>query len=248
MIYYPIEKILARFTDAIITINKEDYYIAKKFRLRAKGKVYYVPGVGIDLSKYNNSLVNKKEQRELLGLKEKNIVLISVGDLNENKNNILIINALSKMRNPNIHYLVCGNGELEDSLKSIVKEKKLNNNVHFLGYRTDIKELLLISDIFVMPSFREGLSRSIMEAMACGLPCIVSRIRGNVDLIKDGKGGFLCDTKFCNELIDDINNIISDKNMSSMMAEYNLNIIHKYSVNTIKNKMKMIYNDAIFSR
>jgi len=99
-----------------------------------------------------------------------------------------------------------------------------------LGYRTDVKELLQAADIFVMSSRREGLSRSVMEGMAIGLPCVVSKIRGNVDLIEDGEGGYLCDPTDTKAFADAIDAIASDPSLQRKMREYNLERIKKFSL------------------
>lgn len=185
------EMLLAKDTDAIITINKEDYEAAQKFKLRKNGKVYYIPGVGIDTSLIKGKKSKREEIINEIGAKEDSILLISIGELNKNKNNEVVIKALGKLKDSKIHYILCGIGDKKDELYSLAKEYAIDKNIHFFGYRTDIPQLLKSSDIFVMPSYREGLSRSLMEAMSAGLPCVVSNIRGNVDLIEDGVGGFL---------------------------------------------------------
>ena len=185
LLYYPVEKWLARYTDALITINSEDYEFAKnKLKLRKNGKVYYVPGVGIDLSSIQNKTETRTEKRKEFSFEEDDTVLISVGELNKNKNNHIIIKALSKLKNPKIHYVLCGVGNERPELENLAKENGLGKNVHFLGYRTDVMDIYAAADIFVMPSLREGLSRSLMAAMAMGLPCVVSDICGTVAMIK----------------------------------------------------------------
>ena len=210
LIYYPIEKWLAHYTDVLITINSADFKLAKsKLKLRRNGKVCYVHGVGIDLSKYIDLDDIRKKMRTKMNLNDSDVALISVGELNANKNNRIIIEAIEKLENEKIHYFLCGEGALEKELKELAEKKGVLDQVHFLGYRTDVKELLQAADVFVMPSIREGLSRSIMEAMASGLPCVVSRIRGNSDLIKDGEGGYLCETKNVEQYVNAINQLLS---------------------------------------
>ena len=203
LIYYPIEKWLAHYTDALITINKEDYERAQGFRLRNNGKVYYVPGVGIDLSQYELPENTRELKRKELGLKSTDVALISMGDLIDRKNYPVAIESVAKANNPSLQYFICGKGPEEEKLKKMAVDLSVREQVHFLGFRTDIKELLKASDIFLFTSKQEGLARSMMEAMASGLPCIASRIRGNTDLI-DGKNcGFLCET------LDEYTNAIS---------------------------------------
>ena len=174
-------------TDAIITINKKDYELAsKKFHLRGNGKVYYVPGVGIDTTQYKNEKTSRIEKRNELGLKDADIALISMGDLIERKNYPMAIKGLSLLKDSRVHYFICGKGPDEQQLMSLVEKSGLKNHIHFLGFRSDIKELLNAVDIFVLTSKQEGLARSLMEGMASGLPCIESKIRGNTDILDDG--------------------------------------------------------------
>ncbi len=180
LIYYPVEWLCAHWTDMLITINKEDYTLAKK-RVHAK-RVEYVHGVGIDLIKFGNSTVDRNEKRKELGIPADTKLLISVGELNENKNHETVIRAINGM---DVYYIIAGVGNKQEYLQKLIDEQNMTDRIRLLGFRADVKDLYAMSDIFVFPSFREGLSVSVMEAMASGLPCVVSRIRGNVDLIDD---------------------------------------------------------------
>lgn len=241
LIYYPIEKWLAHYTDVLITINSADFKLAKsKLKLRRNGKVCYVHGVGIDLSKYIDLDDIRKKMRTKMNLNDSDVALISVGELNANKNNRIIIEAIEKLENEKIHYFLCGEGALEKELKELAEKKGVLDQVHFLGYRTDVKELLQAADVFVMPSIREGLSRSIMEAMASGLPCVVSRIRGNSDLIKDGEGGYLCETKNVEQYVNAINQLLSIS-VRKKMGKKNLERIKKYSMEIVQNELTTCY-------
>ncbi|MDO5047837.1 MAG: glycosyltransferase family 4 protein [Anaerococcus sp.] len=242
ILYYPVEKFLARYTNAIITINKEDFESAKKFKLKDDGSVYYLPGVGINTRKFLGKRHIIKTKRSELGIDEDSTVIISVGELNSNKNNGVIIKALAGLKRKDIVYLLCGIGEEEDTLKSLAKRSGLEKQVKFLGYRKDIAELFYESDIFVLPSFREGLSRSLMEAMASGLPCIVSDIRGNRDLIKDGLGGYLCDPNNPKEFEEKIKKISNDKQLLSSMGNYNQNVIKKFDISSVESILKLVYS------
>ncbi len=195
LIYYPIERLLAHKTDALITINKEDRVRAKRFHLRHSGSVYYVPGVGIDMAEYDFSGFDRAAKRAELGLAESDICVISAGDLIKRKNYETAVKAVAAAGNKNIHYFVCGKGPLKEDLEALAKRLGVENNVHFLGFRTDIKELLNAADIFLFTTLQEGLPRSLSEAMAAGLPCVASKIRGNTDLTDGGKCGFLCGPK-----------------------------------------------------
>ena len=239
LLYYPVEKWLARYTDALITINREDYDLAKrKMKLRNGGKVYYVPGVGVDVHKFGKATIDKATKRRELGIPEDAVLLISVGDLNNNKNHETIIRAVADM---NVYYIIAGKGELHKHLENLIDTLKLNDRVKLLGFRSDVKELYEASDIFVFPSFREGLSISLMEAMASGLPCVVSRIRGNTDLLENTEGGFLCDPHDASDFAEKIGILADEAQLRKKMGSANRMSIQKFSTETVINKIRNIY-------
>lgn len=158
--------------------------------------------------------------------------------MNANKNNKVIIEAIAKLQNKNIHYCLCGVGDQQIHLQTQTDNAGLHDNVHFLGYRSDVKDLLLMADVYVMPSKREGLSRSLMEAMACGLPCIVSRIRGNVDLIEKNVGGILCDDRSGYE--EACKRLMNNQNRG-ICGFANKRAINKFSADNVIIKLQRIY-------
>ena len=243
MIYYPIEKLLAHKTDAIITINQEDFERAKKFRLKKGGRVYYVHGVGIDVSAFGKELPSSDIRKEL-GIGSNELLLISAGELNANKNNRVIIEAMAKLNDSRIHYVLCGVGPLDAELKKLAEDKGIAGNVHFLGYRTDVFSLYREADVYVMPSFREGLSRSMMEAMASGLPCVASKIRGNVDLIDERLGGYLCSPSDTDGFASAIKMLVCDAELRQKMKEYNLEKIKEYDVSVVEREIEEIYREV----
>lgn len=239
---------LARYTDALITINSEDYHAAQKFKLRNDGKVYYVPGVGIDTTTIQNTAGKRIELLSEINAKKDAILLISVGELNSNKNNIIVIEALAKLENPDIHYLLCGVGNEENKLRKKVVEYGLQNNVHFLGYRSDVPQLLKSADVFLLPSYREGLSRSLMEAMSAGLPCVVSKIRGNVDLIEHGKGGFLHDPDDSGGIAEVLNIIVTNQILRDKMGTFNLEKVREFDVKNVEFQIRLIYKEMLVAK
>lgn len=238
LVYYPIERWLARFTDVLITINKEDYNRAKTFKA---GRVEYVPGVGIDTNKFKNITIDRKIKRKSLGVKENEFMILSVGELNKNKNHKVIIRALAELGNKNIKYFLCGQGLLEEDLKILAEELGVEDQVRFIGFRNDIPELCKAADLFVFPSYREGLSLSLMEAMSAGLPIIGSKIRGNTDLIQNGNGGFLHAPEDYISIARSIDKLIDNHELRQEMGNRNREEVKKYDKHVVKERMKEIY-------
>ena len=235
LIFYPVEKVCARFTDVLITINKEDYELAK-IKLRAK-RVEYVPGVGIDTEAFAASSVDVSEKRREIGVPDGARLLLSVGELNANKNHKTVLEAMKLIGDDSIHYAIAGKGALRDELGALADELGIGQRVHLLGYREDVRELYHAADVFVHPSYREGLPVSVMEAMASGLPVVASRIRGNVDLIKEG-GGILVSPADTNGFAEAIRTALAD---GSAMGEYNKNAINDFSFDVVEKMLEEIY-------
>ena len=239
------EQIMAHWTDAIITMNEEDYQAAKKFKLKKGGKVYKVHGVGITLDDFKDIRVDRIAKRNELGLKDTDIVCISAGDLVARKNYSVAIEALAKVKNENLHYLICGVGPEKEHLEKLAEEKGVASRVHFLGFRTDVKEMMKISDIFLFTTLQEGMPRSMMEAMACGLPCVASKIRGNVDLLDEGKGGYLRMVTDVTGFSECLTKLTNDDLLRKQMSEYNLESIKNYDVKVVKEEIKRIYSEVL---
>lgn len=241
LIYYPVEWLLSFWTDVLVTINKEDYMRAKK-RFHAK-RTEYVHGVGIDVSKFRDGLIDAEEKRKSLKLKKDDIMLLSVGELNENKNHSVVIQALAEMNNSRIHYFIAGSGKLKAKLEQLSEKLGIEKQIHLLGYRNDIRQLLQMADIYLLPSRREGLNVSLMEAMASGVPCIVSRIRGNVDLIGYKKGVLFNP----NNAIGVKNVIIKIMNLSEdeliQLSNSNLKKVLEFSIKNVEESMFRLYSE-----
>ena len=242
-IYKPMEKYLAHYSDVIITMNEEDYHVAKTMKLRKSGHVYKVNGVGINTTDYQNININKEDYRNWLSLENDDFVCIAMGDLIKRKNYEMALRGIALCKNPKIHYLICGNGPEKNNLQDLAKNLGIREQVHFLGYRTDIKELLAISDCFLFTSLQEGLPRSLMEAMASGLPCIISDIRGNRDLIINNVNGYLI--KSIEDCTQKLEAIISDKQLAKKMQVKNLEVIKKYDFLKVRDQINEIYKTEL---
>lgn len=237
--YYPMERWIARYTDVLITINKEDYARANK-SFKA-GRVEYVPGVGLDIQKFSEVIIDKLAKRKEIGVPDDAFIILSVGELNKNKNHETVIKAIAKLNKPYIYYVICGVGDDEGYLKELSVSLGLRDHVKLLGYRNDVSEIYQVTNIFAFPSFREGLSVALMEAMAAGMPIICANIRGNNDLIEDRKGGYLVKSDDVEEFSNAICRLVDDKKVRLQMGLYNTEKIKMFDMGIVKTKMAQIY-------
>lgn len=190
MFIYPIEKYCSKYTDMLLTINQEDYHRAlEKFHAK---RTEYIPGVGIDVAKLQNVSVDVKEKRKELGIPEDAFLVLSVGEVNDNKNHETVIKAFAKAEIPNSFYLICGKGAKTEELKELCKKLGVEEQVKFLGFRSDAKQICNCADVFAFPSKREGLGLSALEAMAAGRPLLTSNVHGINDYSINGMSGYNC--------------------------------------------------------
>ena len=239
LMYYPVEKFCSRFTDVLITINQEDYALAKK-KMKSK-KVEYVPGVGIDLSRFRNAMVDRAEKRREIGVPEDAFLLVSVGEVNENKNHQVIVKAMAKLNNPQIHYVIAGVGNQTENLINLSETLQISNQLHLLGYRQDINEIDSVADVCCFPSLREGLGLGAIEGMACGLPIITSNVHGINDYSEDGVTGYKCSPHDVDGFAESISKLVTDQDVRKKMSEQNKKLVERYSINEILPRMKSIY-------
>lgn len=219
--YYPLERLAAHWTDRIVTINDEDFERAKTFKLRNNGDVILMHGVGIDPNEYILNEFNRNEYRRILEVKQNDFMLLILADINKNKNHIQLIKAIKELikNNDHIKVICAGEGPLRSKLSKKVIELGLEDKIKFLGFRRDVKELINSSDCVGLFSMREGLPKSLMEAMCCGKPLIASNIRGCRDIAGNDNVGILVNPNDYKSILNGLKKIINTK--------YNFKIIKK---------------------
>ncbi|MET3193252.1 glycosyltransferase family 4 protein [Bacillus sp. OAE603] len=239
-IYYPIEKIMANLTDTMITMNSEDYERARKFKVKNTQKIN---GVGVDLKTYNLELFDKNEARKKLNLAKDDFVILMIAELNQNKNHKQMVNALDilKKRGINVKVICAGDGPLMEDLNKDITNRKLNENIRFLGNRRDINELIIACDIGILTSFREGLPRNIMELMACEKPVIGTNIRGIRDLINDSFNGYLVNVNDSTETAKKIEVLFKNRELLESMGSNAYKFIKDYDVDNVIESLVEVY-------
>ncbi len=242
LMFYPAEWLTSFLTDVLITINKEDYARAQK-HMHAR-RIEYVPGVGIDTDRFRCAEVDRAEKRRSLGFGEADYLMLTVAEMTPNKNHITILRAMARMKDSeeykHMHYLICGRGVQWKSLEQSAKELGISDHVHFLGYRTDVRELYRSSDLFLFIPFREGLSVALMEAMSSALPIICSEIRGNTDLIDDKVSGEFVPSDPA-AVADKILQLYRDPDYAKKLGQAAAEKVKIFGMDNVRQKMKDIY-------
>lgn len=237
LIYYPVERFLSRWTDVLITINKEDERRARAFHAK---KTAYVHGVGIRTDTFCPHDYTRGERRDEIGIPQDAILLLSVGELNENKNHETAICALAELGDTSIYYVICGEGAKYAALERLSSELGLERQVKLVGVRSDVAQWMADADIYFFPSRREGLSVSLMEAMVSGLPVVCSDIRGNRDLIQNDDGGYLCAADSAEQYADRIRMMCAGPTLRSF-GQRNIEKVKEFSMETVLRELKEIY-------
>lgn len=238
LLFYPIEHFLAHNTDCLITMNQEDYDRAKKFTLRRSQEIHKINGIGVSLELNFQDQVDVKKDKQTF-------TLITVGELSKRKNQVVMLEALAKLKDTSVNLIVCGTGNKMDYLKKKARQLGVYKQVSFKGYCTNIREQLKQADCFVFPSLQEGLPVALMEAMAVGLPVICSNVRGNNDLIKDGEGGYLVSPKAVNGYVEAIKKLRGSKELRSKMGKVNYETVKQFDSTIVKEQMKRIYEKVL---
>ena len=245
IVYYNLEKIAARWTDCIITMNEEDFILAKeKFKYK-NNKIFKINGIGLDLNKYSNNSNDLREFKKSLGLKDEDFVITIIAELIKRKNHLQIIDTMKLLYKeyPNIKVLFVGKGVLKDNYKKYIEDNNLSESIKLLGFRNDVSEIINISNIIALFSLQEGLPRNLMEAMAIGKSIICTNIRGNNDLVKDNINGLLVPINDIQATKEAILKIYNDDKLAEKFSNNNINDIKKYDIKEVLNEMNLIYKD-----
>lgn len=238
-LFYPIDKLTSRVTDALVTINRSDYAFASKHFKHPK--VFYIPGIGIDTEKFEKAAVDKSAVRGELGIPEDAQVILSVGELNDNKNHAVIIRALAFRGRKNLYYVICGDGSLKIRLQKLAERLNIPDHVLLLGYRNDIHKICKIADIFAFPSRREGLGLAALEGMASGLPLIASNKNGIRDYAENGVNGFLYDPADFKGFSAGMRRLADDAVLRKEFAERNVLKAREFDQASVDQIMQSIY-------
>lgn len=242
MMFYPMERMMSRFCDYIVTINKEDFNRAKTFHAP---NVRYIPGVGVNINRIHDCKIDKKAYKREIGVPEDCVLILSIGEMIERKNHEVIVRALAEVQNPNVYYAICGKGPLREHLELLANELGVGDRVKFLGFRKDIPELCNTADISAFPSRIEGLGLAGIEAMAAGVPLVSSNVHGILDYVIDGKTGFALNPEDVDGFAKAISKLADDENLRNEMASNCWNAVAPFEIAYALRVMWNIYDEIL---
>ncbi len=237
-----------RMTRFLVTKYTTQTHTAKKELMEKlntpENKFIVIPN-GIDLNDFSFDLDNKKKKNEL-GINSENTNIICVSKLREGKGHEYLLEAFEKAytTNQKINLLIVGDGEKKEKLLNQIKGYQSKNNIYFFGDRNDVKEILRISDIFVLPTLGEGMSNAILEAMASKLPIVTTNIKVNEELIRDDETGILVPIKNSTSIMNAIKKLIDNPTLRKKMGEESQkDILKRYDINVITLRISNFLNN-----
>ncbi|MBD5509698.1 MAG: glycosyltransferase family 4 protein [Lachnospiraceae bacterium] len=241
LLFYPAEWLLAMVTDCLITINREDDKRAVKFLHGRLRSAYRIPGVGVDTKKFAPDRNMRRQMRHQLQIADNTFYILSVGEVNRNKNHEVIIRALAELGDSAVFYGICGRGYRQEYLEKLAKKLGVEKQVKFYGFRKDIPQMLQAADCFVFPSKREGLGIAAVEAMAAGLPMITSDCRGTREYMEDGVTGYVCSSGKAAAYAELIRRMKESPAQRKIMSAACRSVAEKFDIKKTDKIMREIY-------
>ncbi|MBR0282668.1 MAG: glycosyltransferase family 4 protein [Oscillibacter sp.] len=182
--------------------------------------------------------MKRQQLRRELGIPLDATVLLSVGEVNRNKNHALVLRTLPKLECA--YYVICGAGPLMKDLRALSEKLNVSERFIMAGYRTDIADFYRMADIFLFPSLREGLGMALLEALACGLPALAMNTRGPADIIRDGENGFLMENNV-DAWVDKIRNLCQNPEVFSKLRSAARDSVSQFDINRVLPMVRALY-------
>ena len=248
LFYYPVEKYLAKKTDCIVTINQEDYELAKK---KFKTDIRYISGVGVNLKRFIpvSSLKEKNEIRAKYGFNKSDFVLIYCAQFIKRKNHSFMLDIVAnlKYKIPNLKIVLVGSGNLENTVKRLSRRKNIDKYIRFMGYRNDVEKLYQLSDVLISTSKQEGFGINIVEGMATGLPVVCSDIRGHSEIvnINGSCNGYRLPLSDKTKFVEKIELLYNNKSLYEKISKNNVQDAKKFDINHSVSQMAQIYKEVM---
>ena len=236
LIYYPIEKYLSHYSDGIITVNEEDFLLAKE--RFSDTKIWMIPGIGVDFSRLevNDQKAVRAAYRQTLNIPEDAYTMIYVAELIPNKNQEMLLGVLKLLRDKgrNVYLLLAGPDHFDGHLQRLAAKMRITDYVRFLDWCNDIGKLLCAADVCTASSIREGFGINLIESQYCGLPVIATNNRGHRMALKNGENGLLVEINDFNKMAEYIEKTELDEKFREQYSHID---VREYEANLIADRI-----------
>jgi len=247
VVFFPFEWVLSFFTDCIVTINREDYGLSKRFLMSAQ--TYLLPSVGVDCERFSAVDAEKKvTSRRKLGLATENKVIVYVAQQIERKNHDLLIRSFARClkRDPKLWLVLVGDGPLRRRNEGMCADLGIGQRVIFAGTVSNVEDYYWAGDLHISTSRQEGFSVNNIEAMACGLPVLCTAIRGHTEAIVEGRNGWLVKPNISvEELAEKICSIFASEATLREVGANNVLDARNFSTQNSVSRMADIYHSVL---
>ncbi|MGQ9547790.1 MAG: glycosyltransferase family 4 protein [Roseiflexus sp.] len=248
--FLALEKLASAWMDYQVVINRTDELAAIRYRLAPPDRVWYMPGIGVDLTHYHpDSITDAAAEavRREMGIAPGEALVLMIAEFIPRKRHVDVLRAFARLGRRDVHLALAGTGPLLESMRCLARDLNIAGQTHFLGYRSDVPALLRAATVMILPSRQEGLPRSILEAMALGVPVIGSDIRGVRDLLADG-AGILVPVSDIEALAGAMARVIDDRAAARTMAKRGLEQAKRYDLQRIIALHDQLYATALSKR
>jgi glycosyltransferase involved in cell wall biosynthesis len=242
-----IEKRAGAWTDYLVVINRDDEQAARDLNIVPPDRIVYMPGVGIDLDQFSPdrvSFAEVKQLRDELKLSPADKLVTMVAEFTRNKRHRDVVQAIARLNRPDIHVAFAGEGDCRTEIETQVAQLGLNKSIHFLGYRRDLPRIYRAANCFALTSQREGLPRSLMEALALEVPAVGSDARGIRDLLAGG-GGIVVPVGDIQKLAEAIRGLVDNPEKAGEMGRAGRRSMSQYSLPNVISLKEQLYRRAL---
>ena len=245
--YYPMEKFLSRYTDAIVTINKEDFDLVKRNKFK-NNKSFLIPGIGVDTTRFYVPTDDEKNKlRNNNGIDSNSFVLLYVAEFIHRKNHKFIIDSVPQLIShiPNLKIIFAGRGILMNKMIEYSYKLGVTEYVDFLGFRDDIPDLIALSDLGISASRQEGLPLNLIEEMLGGLPVVATKDRGHSEIIAHEQNGFIFEQNDRESFVEKISWLYTHTFERLQMGEKAHFSAQKFAIENSIKAMEVIFHEIV---